>query len=322
MDFCYGYRDDQKARRNSGRDLQVAEVHGRARELVGKFPEYRCFWSRQRTVMKYLLTSILTVLIGLLWIVGDSFAASRGSYSGYVGRGYKGYGYRGHVGSGWHRTHALPRGKRTMIPKGGSGHKKFGRGGVHLRKKGSRKIFGWPYQRHHFQGKRKHLKHPSRFRDHRKHDGPIKPIPGRLGFRRFRSIYPYAPIYYPSSYYAPTYYPPGTYAPSVNIYPYDDVILDGILKGEIGGRMGEQDQFQMAQSTHTSLESAPEGSVIEWHNPDSDFIGTVSPLASFRSERNEECREFQQSVTFDGVTEVAYGTACRVEKGGWKIASY
>ena len=77
----------------------------------------------------------------------------------------------------------------------------------------------------------------------------------------------------------------------------------------------------MAVITHAALATRPEVAVTQWHNPDYDIIGTASPISSFRSEQNERCREFQQTVTFDGVTEVAYGTACRQENGGWKIAS-
>ncbi len=260
--------------------------------------------------MKYFLTAILTVLVGSPWLAADSSAASRGSY--------RGKGYHGRVGSGWHRTHALPSGKRVMIPMGGGVmipmgggvRKKAGRRGIHFQKRKPQKILGWPYTRHISRGK--HKRRSPHLHGRRTRHGRGKPFPGRLGFRRSRFFYSYAPIYYP----------PGAYVTSVNPYPYDYVILDGIVKGEVGGRMGEQDQIQMAENTHAALETAPEGAVTEWHNPDSDIIGTVSPISSFRSEQNERCREFQQTVTFDGVTEVAYGTACRQENGGWKIASY
>ncbi len=253
--------------------------------------------------MKYFLIAILTVLVGSPWLVADSSAASRGSY--------RGNGYHGHVGSGWLRTHALPRVKRVMIPNGsGVLKKKVGRRGVHFQRQKPQKILGWPYTSH--ISREKQVRRSPHYRGRRTRHGFGKPIPGRLGFRRSRFFYPYAPIYYT----------PGAYVTSVNPYPYDYVILDGIVKGEVGGRMGEQDQILMAENTHAALETAPEGAVTEWHNPDSDIIGTVSPISSFRSELNERCREFQQTVTFDGVTEVAYGTACRQENGGWKIASY
>ena len=33
----------------------------------------------------------------------------------------------------------------------------------------------------------------------------------------------------------------------------------------------------------------------------------------------QQCREYQRTVTIDGKTETAYGTACRQPDGSWKI---
>lgn len=76
----------------------------------------------------------------------------------------------------------------------------------------------------------------------------------------------------------------------------------------------------MHQTTQRTLEHEPSGHTSEWVNPDNHHSGTVTPTRTYESESGP-CREFQQSVTIDGRTERAYGTACRQADGSWKIVS-
>lgn len=68
-------------------------------------------------------------------------------------------------------------------------------------------------------------------------------------------------------------------------------------------------------------QSAPIGQTVVWNNPESGASGTVTPVREGESYSGEYCREFQQTVTIDGQTERAYGTACRQEDGSWRIVN-
>lgn len=96
-------------------------------------------------------------------------------------------------------------------------------------------------------------------------------------------------------------------------------LLGAILGSEVGRSLDKADQAHASRTTQSSLESAPTGKPSRWVNPDSGHSGSVTPTRTFKSSNGEDCREFEQTVTIDGRTEVAYGTACRQPDGTWKI---
>ena len=66
----------------------------------------------------------------------------------------------------------------------------------------------------------------------------------------------------------------------------------------------------------------PVGQTIEWYNPQTGHQGSITPTREGQTQSgNQYCREFQQTVTIDGQTERAYGTACRQPDGTWKIVN-
>jgi len=96
-------------------------------------------------------------------------------------------------------------------------------------------------------------------------------------------------------------------------------ILGAIIGSEAGKSLDKADQAHANRTTQQSLESTPTGKPSRWVNPDSGHSGTVTPTRTFKSAGGQDCREFEQTVTIDGRTEVAYGTACRQPDGSWKI---
>lgn len=96
-------------------------------------------------------------------------------------------------------------------------------------------------------------------------------------------------------------------------------ILGAIVGSEVGKSLDRADQAHANRTTHQSLENEPTGKPSRWVNPDSGHSGTVTPTRTFKSAGGQDCREFEQTVTIDGRTEVAYGTACRQPDGSWKI---
>jgi len=98
-------------------------------------------------------------------------------------------------------------------------------------------------------------------------------------------------------------------------------VLGGIVGSEVGKSLDRADRAHMHRTTQQSLESQRTGEPSTWSNPDNRHSGTVTPTRTYRRDSGENCREFQQTVTIDGRTERAYGTACRQSDGSWKIVS-
>jgi len=102
-------------------------------------------------------------------------------------------------------------------------------------------------------------------------------------------------------------------------YLQKHLLLKELVSGELGRKIRERDRIQMARTTHVALDKTPNGAVTEWDNPDSGVKGTISPLSAFQGEQTKGCREFQQTVTIGGITNIAYGVACRQKNGLWAI---
>lgn len=98
-------------------------------------------------------------------------------------------------------------------------------------------------------------------------------------------------------------------------------VLGGIIGSEVGKSLDRADRAYMERTTQQSLETQPTGQVSTWENPDNRHSGTVTPTRTYNRDDGGPCREFQQTVTIDGRTERAYGTACRQPDGSWKIVS-
>ncbi len=95
-------------------------------------------------------------------------------------------------------------------------------------------------------------------------------------------------------------------------------LLGGIIGSEVGKSLDRADRAYMQRTTQQSLETGRTGSTSSWRNPDSGHGGTVTPQRTYETARGP-CREYQQTVTIDGRTERAYGSACRQADGSWKI---
>ena len=96
------------------------------------------------------------------------------------------------------------------------------------------------------------------------------------------------------------------------------VLIGALIGSEIGRTMDEQDRMRADEAVNEA-HSAPIGETIVWNNPDSGNTGTVTPVRDGNSTSGLYCREFQQTVTINGRTETAYGTACREPDGTWRI---
>ncbi len=88
----------------------------------------------------------------------------------------------------------------------------------------------------------------------------------------------------------------------------------------LGAHLTEADKDYYNQASQQAYE-APVGETITWDNPETGNSGTVTPTRTGQSSSGAYCREFQQTITIDGKTERAYGTACQQPDGSWQITN-
>ncbi len=98
-------------------------------------------------------------------------------------------------------------------------------------------------------------------------------------------------------------------------------VLGVFLGSEIGKSLDKADQGYASRTHQAALETSPTGKETGWRNPDNGHSGSVTPTKTYQSESGQYCREYQQTVTIDGRTESAHGTACRQPDGSWKIVN-
>lgn len=84
----------------------------------------------------------------------------------------------------------------------------------------------------------------------------------------------------------------------------------------------EIDLAEMAQATQEALENNKDGVGTNWSVEGSSHLGTATPTRTFQNESAAPCRDFQQTLTIDGRTQAAYGTACRDAQGNWNKTRY
>jgi surface antigen len=92
-------------------------------------------------------------------------------------------------------------------------------------------------------------------------------------------------------------------------------ILGAALGTYIGGYMDRMDQ----QQVNRTLETQPTGQTSQWKNPDTGHRFEVTPVNTFQTPSGQYCREFVTQVEVGGKLEQAFGTACRMPDGSWKV---
>ncbi len=99
------------------------------------------------------------------------------------------------------------------------------------------------------------------------------------------------------------------------------VLAGGFAGNKIGSSMDCRDQQYHGRTAQTAFEHEQSGTTSDWQNPDTGHYGSVTPTRTYQRQNGTYCREFTQSVTIDGQSEQAHGTACRQPDTTWKIVS-
>ncbi len=96
-------------------------------------------------------------------------------------------------------------------------------------------------------------------------------------------------------------------------------LLGAYLGSEVGRSLDRADRAHAERTAQETLEHGTTGRPGAWVNPDTGHSGTVTPRRDFHASDGRACRDYETTVTIDGRTESAYGTACRQPDGSWAI---
>ena len=97
-------------------------------------------------------------------------------------------------------------------------------------------------------------------------------------------------------------------------------LLGAFVGSEIGNSLDKADRQYLAQANQQAY-TAPIGQTVNWSNPQSGNHGNVTPVREGRTDNNNYCREYKQTIVIDGQAETAYGTACQDANGDWNLAN-
>lgn len=98
--------------------------------------------------------------------------------------------------------------------------------------------------------------------------------------------------------------------------------LAGAMIGQnVGRSLDQTDRLVMNQTTQQGLEHSRSQETTTWVNPDTKHSGSLTPLKTYQTAKNEYCREYLQTVVIAGEENRAYGTACRKPDGSWKVVN-
>ncbi len=96
-------------------------------------------------------------------------------------------------------------------------------------------------------------------------------------------------------------------------------LVGAFVGSEIGKSLDNADKQAMERTNQHALETSRSGTTSTWRNPDSGHSGSITPEPGFVDDSGLNCREYTQTITVDGRTETAVGTACRNADGTWSI---
>ena len=104
-----------------------------------------------------------------------------------------------------------------------------------------------------------------------------------------------------------------------NLWLIAGAAAGGLIGNNIGAKLDARDRLLLGEPLQQTMEHGPTNSVGSWSNPDSGNSGTVTPTQTMMSANSQPCREFQTTVNIGGELSQAFGTACRMVDGSWKI---
>ncbi len=96
------------------------------------------------------------------------------------------------------------------------------------------------------------------------------------------------------------------------------IIAGGLIGGVIGNSVGQNMDRQDRANMQSAIINTQVGSESTWTNQNTNTTYTVRPVRNYHANGNY-CREYQTKVLVNGKQRRAYGKACRMPDGSWKI---
>jgi surface antigen len=86
----------------------------------------------------------------------------------------------------------------------------------------------------------------------------------------------------------------------------------------LSDQLTDSDRAAMADARQQALEVNKSGEGLNWENPATGHRGVITPVQTYKSSADEDCRDFQETITVADQSYIDYGTACRLANGVWE----
>lgn len=90
----------------------------------------------------------------------------------------------------------------------------------------------------------------------------------------------------------------------------------GLVSGSIGSGLSEGDRRMALEAEYRALEYTPAGQAVKWQGSNSSRSGEVVAAQPYRV-GSQDCRQYTHTVSVNGQSQSARGTACRNADGSW-----
>jgi len=90
----------------------------------------------------------------------------------------------------------------------------------------------------------------------------------------------------------------------------------GLIGGPVGASLDARERRRALEAEYRALEYTPAGQAVTWGQARSRRHGEVVAGSPYRVGA-QDCRQYTHTVTLDGRTQSARGTACRNPDGSW-----
>ncbi len=90
----------------------------------------------------------------------------------------------------------------------------------------------------------------------------------------------------------------------------------GLIGGSIGSGLSGDEKDRALEAEYRALEYSQAGQPVAWKGDSASVYGQAAAAQAYRV-GSQDCRQFTQTVTRDGQSRTARGTACRNGDGSW-----
>lgn len=95
-----------------------------------------------------------------------------------------------------------------------------------------------------------------------------------------------------------------------------EAMAGGLVGGPIGANLDTRDRRRALEAEYRALEHTPAGQKVAWGQTGGRSRGEVVAGSPYRV-GSQDCRQYAHTVSLDGRSQTARGTACRNPDGSW-----